>query len=480
MKRVVVVGAGLAGLVTATALARDGFDVTCATFGVGGLPLSPGVVECWVEGVSVAGGVPGGDVRSSAGVLRRRTTLVGAWPDGHRRASRRSSQSYAGAPPAGDRSRPLCEMCVDAIPQPTPSIGRDNGRSAAQRGSGVMSAITRLPSGYPYAAIGPAAVRRGVELLLELAGPELLTGDPDGGVVLLTALGLWRPTCLYPPSMANAVGADNMVIVGLRRLKDFQPQLIAGNLGGRAAMVDVVPHAGEVDSSPMVFARFFDTDAGRRALVEALRPVVEPGYVLGLPAVLGLDDATAWRKVQDALACAVFEIPMGPPSVPGWRLNNALVRAAQDAGVRFRRGVKAVGVAQENGRATGVVLTSAGHPTTLAADAVVLATGGLKSGGVVMDDHQQFNEPVMNLPLANVPEVPFVSDVFAPQPAYLVGVRVDESMHPLDDDGNIVCGNLHAVGGLLGGSDRSRELTSGGIDVGSAVAAAEAVGQEMA
>jgi len=59
------------------------------------------------------------DVRSSTGVLPRRTTLVGAWPDGHYRASRRSSQSHIGAP--ADRRDPLCEMCADAKPQPTPS-----------------------------------------------------------------------------------------------------------------------------------------------------------------------------------------------------------------------------------------------------------------------------------------------------------------------------------------------------------------------
>ncbi|MCL2653774.1 MAG: glycerol-3-phosphate dehydrogenase subunit GlpB [Propionibacteriaceae bacterium] len=396
MKRIVVVGAGLAGLVTSTALAKDGFDVTCVAFGVGGLPLSPDVVES------------------------------------------------------------------------APS-------SCAER-----SVVAGSELAHPYAAIGSDAIQTGLELLLELAGSDLLTGGPETSVMLPTALGGWRPACLYPPSMAAGASDGPAVIVGLRGLRDFYPGLIAGNWGGRAAMVDVAPRTGEATSSPLVFARFFDTDEGRRALVKALRPVVQNGETVGLPAVLGLDDVNAWRKIEDALGQPVFEIPMAPPSVPGWRLNNALVSAAQAAGVRFRRGVKAIGVQQADGRATGLVVASAGHPTTLPADAVVLASGGLKSGGIVMGDHQQFHEPVMGLPLANVPEAPFVADVFAPQPAYLVGVRVDEAMHPLDSDGNIVCSNVHAVGGLLGGSDRSRELTSGGIDVGSAVAAAEAIGGELA
>ena len=391
---VVVVGAGLAGLVTSTALARDGFDVTCVTFGVGGLPLSPGVID-----------------------------VYGSIPDVH----------------------------------------------------GPLEAVAQASDGHPYAAIGADAVKRGLDLLLELAGPELLTGRPDINVCMTSAVGAPRPTCLYPPSMANGLaGPDEAVFVGFTRLKDFYPQLISTP----AAMIDVTPRPGEADSSPMVFARFFDTDAGRRALVEALRPVIGEESV-GLPAVLGLDDVTAWRKVQDALGRPVFEVPMTPPSVPGWRLNNALVRAAQAAGVRFRRGVKAVSVQQDGGRATGVVVASAGHPSTLAADAVVLATGGLQSGGIVMDDHQQMSEPVMGLPLGRRPEQPFMADLFAPQPAYLAGVGVDAGMRPLDDDGRVVCGNVHAVGGLLAGSIRWSEMTSGGIDVGSAVAAADAIKGEL-
>ena len=430
MKRVVVVGAGLAGLMTSTALAKAGFDVTCVTFGVGGLPLALGVVD----GVGTSG------VRNRPGVQR----LAGG---------------------------PVPSTLTFGIPTPPPTT--DNRHPARSR---------RIwPSEHPCFLIGDEAFLAGLALVKDLVGPDLLIGDPDTEVMLPTAIGGWRPTCLYPPSMAaGATAGDATVIVGFKRLRDFYPELIAGNCGGRAATVDVLARAGEVASSPMVFARYFDTDEGRRALVAALRPVVEAGQTVGLPAVLGLDDATAWRKVEDALGRPVFEIPFAPPSVLGWRLNNALVRAAGAAGVRFRRGVKAVGVEQANGRATGVVVTSAGHPTTLAADAVVLATGGLKSGGIVMDDRQCFSEPVMGLPLANIPEVPFVADAFASQPAFLVGARVDSAMRPLDDDGNIVCENIHVVGGLIGGSDRVYELTSGGIDVGSAVAAADAIEEALA
>ena len=60
----------------------------------------------------------------------------------------------------------------------------------------------------------------------------MLAGSPDKNVFLPTCLGAWRPACLPQPSMlagAPEVG-KKYVIVGLRRLKDFYPQLVAENL----------------------------------------------------------------------------------------------------------------------------------------------------------------------------------------------------------------------------------------------------------
>jgi len=424
MSRVVVIGAGLAGLTAARRLAEAGRAVTLVSLGLGGLPLSQGTID-------VLGYLPGA---GSAGL---------------------------GGP----------------VPRPLEAIDR---------------LVPDHPE-HPYAAIGRASVRRGVEFLARVLGHDYLVGDPETNVLLPTAVGAARPTCLVPPSMAAGacvVGA-RFLIVGLSRLKDFPAALVAGNLsrialpdGGRiqarAVTVDVPVRSDVADTSGLMYARALD-DAGLRArLAAAIAPLVEPGEAVGLPAILGLRDVTAWRDVADRLGHPVFEIPLPPPSVPGLRLNDALTRAAKAAGVRVILGSRAHPVERgASGHLGFVQIDSAGSPTRLEAEAFVLATGGFESGALTLDPDGHVRETVFDLPLAGVPEDPdaLVHDRFwgADQPLFAVGVRTDERMRPVDPGGGVVYDNLYAAGGLLAGAQRWTEKSGDGIALGSAVAAADAI-----
>ncbi len=412
MSRVIVIGAGLAGLTAANRLAAGGAQVTVVNKGLGGLQLGQGTVD-------VLGYAP------------ERVT--------------------------------------------NPAL--------------TLAALTAAHPDHPYATIGTAAVRTGVEYLKQLLGAELLVGDVETNYQLPTAVGAIRPTCLAQPSMiaGHAAAGTAMVIVGIRRLKDFQHHLVAQNLartelpdGGRlqvrAVSVDV-PARDETDSSGLTYARAFDDPAFRARFAAALQPLLVDDEIVGLPAVLGLKDLTAWSDLAERLGHRVFEIPLPPPAVPGMRLNEALLARARDAGVRVVPGSRTVGFRAEDGRIAGVSVATAGADREFTGDAFVLATGGFESGALAMDSHLRVTETLFGLPLTGLDAAPLIhSDYWgAEQPLFRVGVRVSPDMRVVDPAGGPVYPNLYAAGGIIGGSSRWAEKSGDGIAVGSAVVAADSI-----
>lgn len=418
MSRVIVIGAGLAGLTAAVRLARAGVAVTVVTKGLGGLQLSQGTID-----------------------------ILGYAPD--------------------RVVRPLVSVASLAVREPS----------------------------HPYARIGTAAVRAGVDFVRDVVGADLLVGDPETNVTLPTAVGAVRPTALAQPSMlaGAAVSGARFAIVGLRRIKDFHPQLVAenlartvltdgGRLSARAVVVDVPAREGESDSSGVAYARAFDDPAFRARFAAQVGPLLNDDEIVGLPAVLGLNDLHAWKDVAKRLGHLVFEIPLPPPSVPGMRLNLAVTAAARAAGARVVLGSPVVAHSLRDGRLAAVTIAAAGGSRELAGDAFVLAGGGFESGALAMDSHGEVSETVFGLPLAGLDAGDLIHGDYwgADQPLFRVGVRVDDQMRVLDADGAPVWPNLRAAGGVLAGATRWKEKSGDGIAVGSAIAAADSILKEMA
>jgi len=415
---VVVIGAGLAGLTAAARLAAGGATVTVVSKGIGGLQLGQGTID-----------------------------VLGYSPD--------------------RVTNPLLTLAAVASSRPE----------------------------HPYAVIGAAGVHTGIEYLKGLLGAELLVGDAETNYQLPTAVGAIRPTCLVPPSMlAGHLKADaKLVIVGLRRLKDFQPGLVAENLarttlpdGGRVTVrhlsVDVAAREGEIDSSGLTYARAFDDPAFRARFAAELRPLLAEGETVGLPAVLGLKDLTAWSDLAEKLGHPVFEIPLPPPAVPGMRLNAALLERARAAGVRLVPGSRTIGFRAEDGVVKGVSIAAAGAPREFTADAFLLAAGGFESGALELDSYGSVTETLFGLPLAGLDATPLVHGDYwgAEQPLFRVGVRVGADMRVVDGAGALVHPNLYAAGGIIGGSSRWAEKSGDGIALGSAVLAADSILKELA
>jgi glycerol-3-phosphate dehydrogenase subunit B len=237
-------------------------------------------------------------------------------------------------------------------------------------------------------------------------------------------------------------------VVGIPALRDFPAVLCAANIAARghearAVVVDL--DVGRVEANAVTLARRFDDPAFRAAFADGLAPLLRDGERVGMPAVLGLRDPHGvWTDLQDRLGRPLFEIPTLPPSAPGVRLFDALRRALRAGGGMLNMGARVI---PSDGAAT-VRAHVSGHERSYAAGAIVLATGGLASGGIELDQDGSMRETALGLDALG--EFRFEPDAFAAQPLARVGVAAAP-------DG------VHVVGAALPGADARREGSGEGI-----------------
>jgi glycerol-3-phosphate dehydrogenase subunit B len=347
---------------------------------------------------------------------------------------------------------------------------------------------------HPYALITPGALAESVRWLKERVDTYSYVGDPSANMLLPTAIGVPRPSAVVPETMAggDVRSAGPVVIAGLGVLKDFHPSLVAENLraatsaGGRAMEVRPVllnpPVGKQADVGAVALARWFEDGAFRGAVAEELRAAVHGEEAVGLPAVLGLDQArSVWAELQRAIGRPVFEIPTAvPPSVPGMRLAKALLNRLRLAGGRLMLGAEATGPQLRNGKLAGVRVSSAGRETPRTCRWVVLATGGLASGGIDVDVSGGVSERALGLPVQapGPDEAWFLPSYWGDHQMELAGLRVDAALRPVGPDGEPVYPNVYAAGAVIGGARPWREKSGDGISLSTGYLAAEAILKE--
>jgi glycerol-3-phosphate dehydrogenase len=376
--------------------------------------------------------------------------------------------------------------CVDVL-------GRypGDGRRVESPAEDLARLVREQPQ-HPYALAGLDALDQALAALQELcaAAGYPLHGSLERNLLLPTALGVFRPTCLAPQTMAageqgRLAGRGLLAIVGFQQFLDFFPQLAADNLASQgveaaAYSLDLPELAPRRFVTSRVLAELFDTPAFRRSLLAQLKSRLKPASAVGFPAVLGLQfPAQVHQELQDGLGVPVFEMPLLPPSIPGIRLSRILVRAVERARCRVQEGMQVVGADLQGRQAAAVWSESAARLQAHKAEQFVLATGGILGGGVKSDDQGRMAEAVFSLPIQPHPQgeqglsqpgplerlawygPKFLTD--QGHPVYRRGVAVNGGFHPLDEAGQVVVENVYVAGGALGSCDPVAERSLEGI-----------------
>lgn len=345
---------------------------------------------------------------------------------------------------------------------------------------GPRAAVGRLIAdqpAHPYALVGvdglTAALDRFRRLVADAGYPYV--GSLDRNVLLPTALGALRPTALMPATMAagDMRLPGPILIAGFHELRDFFPPLAAANLNAqgiaaRGVYLDLPPIDRKLDFSTVTFARLFDQPAFRAHVGRQLRALRGDATRIGLPAVLGLRDATGVvADLQAYSGAQIFEIPTLPASVPGMRLFTIFERAITAAGGRFQLGAFVQRAESAGDRLTSIYTEAAAREQRHQAVDFLLATGGIAGGGVRTDHAGVVRETALGLPLRapNGREQWFAPRFRAEDghPIFRAGVGVNADLRPLDAADRVVYQNVVVGGNALAGADTVRERCYAGL-----------------
>jgi glycerol-3-phosphate dehydrogenase subunit B len=350
-------------------------------------------------------------------------------------------------------------------------------------------AIPALPDEHPYRTVGVSGVRDAMGLFDDVA-PDYRGDHTDRNALLPTHGGTVKPTARYPAGASAGVASDDrdVLLVGFDSLVDFDAPHAAAHLNAAGVPFEArgvtVEFPGDLRADAKVtrYAKLLETNADvtvrgrdrpvREALAARVNPELEIGERVGFPAILGLDRP---GRVREALAgklgTDVFEVPMGPPSLPGIRLEDALFDALDAAGAGIETGNPVVDYEGED-RIERVLVEKNGARIPYVADQYVLATGGLVGKGVE-SDREGVHEPVFD---CHVPHPDdrydwFDGEAFGDHPFARFGVPTDDDLRPTGPEETAEFENLRAAGSVLGGYDFAAEKSGSGVSIATGYAA---------
>ena len=415
MAKVIVVGSGIAGLLSACFAAQKGHQVTVLSYGQGALTVAGGIID-----------------------------VYGYDKDG-------------------------------------------------QQISDPLKQIATLKAPHPYALIGVSQVEAALNAFKDLTAkngyPYL--GDGHTNQIVPTAIGFFKPSCLIPQSIEGSAlfKRKKIVVVGFELLKDYFPKLIAKNfkkyfgndkdISIKNVSLNWTSGRAYRDVSALDIARALENKIEQLNIVSQLKAIADPDTTFVIPPVMAERHELS-AQIQDSMeeglnGAKLVEVSSIPPSVTGLRLDRLLHKAAISLGVTIIEKAHVIGSNVENGVCKEVLTGGYGRVRSYAADAFIVATGGVFGNGLVTQMGRMY-EPIFGLEI-KVPEDQkdwSYQYLFCgkPQPFASYGVAVNEKLQPVTAGGEAVLSNVFFAGRSLAGYDFCYEKSGNGVCVASAYHAA--------
>jgi len=224
--------------------------------------------------------------------------------------------------------------------------------------------------------------------------------------------------------------------------------------------------------------QFDDPDWRAATLDVTARAVASAGsgpLRVGLPAVLGLrDHARVLAEATQRLGAPLLELPLVPPGIPGIRLHDALRAKLRALGGRILIGERVARVETTKTKVTAVATEAATRELVTRVGALVLATGGVAGSGLVGDPNGSIRETVLGLPADGPPIERWLhGDPLDPAslPIAAAGVRTDDALrpvHPQRPGEGPLFDNVRVVGSLLAGQHWMVDRSGDGVALASA------------
>ncbi len=369
----------------------------------------------------------------------------------------------------------IASGCIDVL-----GYTRDTASGKMHAVENPFTAISALPTEHPYSLIGQEAVEHAftaVQELLDTQEGTFLQYEQKNTLVP-TIIGTLKPTYIYPASSdaAPLFTAKRVLIASVDAIRDCHPHLMATQLKKYPALKHVdfstaslTSHFGTAHRaiSPLDVARYVDTPEGFAWLENALQPLAHDVDAILLPPILGTSikaQTSAWKKLQERLACPVVETLSLPPGVGGNRIYALFMRALQRLGVRIIENATITGADIQDGRCSALFSQGEGVQHRYEADAFILATGGLLGGGITTTPGKAF-ETILGLhidaPLE--PEQWAGDDAFGSHAFTQMGVKVNAKLQPVDHNDTVLVHNVYFAGRTLSSYDFATEKSGNGV-----------------